>query len=650
MGRHLVLTVHGIGEQKPGETVDQVVGAATTWLDGKARPPITVEREMIELAESTFDGSDRNAKLFKVHLRKVAKPNVTEDEALFAEVFWADRSPAPKGAIKTVLDLIWVVLALGYLAMDNVEQTHRRSDIDPSNAKGRETHAARVVHLFTWIFFGAVATLNAYLLIGAGVVLVDLIPETYVDRSNALFLLLLLLYGGGAGIGLRRSNSAPTYLRRVFWRGMALVGGLLVVALLSGPLGAGFWSLKTGSALEQFVSLQVFALAGCWATLIVLTAVMYLTSMEKTEIADQLTSEHRRIYPSTCAAMLVFWMFFISGLWLTFDEVVKTVPVLSESQLNSLFDTHLRDAIETLSVAFAAIVVLALVGGLVYAGRHLGKHNLHHKPEVLSRAIVNRSAQWVFLLATATLSIVTYRGLSIFIREDDPLCTTASDTTELVECNILGNTLNDLMGLQGMIGIAVLGSTALLYRYSGFVAAGLGVARDIVTYAIRDKCLLSGDLKARYNNYPDRTAIDDRFYRALFYALDVFPADHITVVSHSQGTVIATQMLADKRVQRRIDGRPVTLITMGSPVTHIYQRYFPEMFTVDPGQLNAAWFNIFRQDDFVGTRIEGGLIDDARNFPVQPGGHTGYFTDYQVWKILSGDDIGFDLFHPKSHD
>lgn len=157
------------------------------------------------------------------------------------------------------------------------------------------------------------------------------------------------------------------------------------------------------------------------------------------------------------------------------------------------------------------------------------------------------------------------------------------------------------------------------------------------------------DLKTRRRNYSDRKAIDDRFYRTLYYAMDIFSPTHITVISHSQGTVIATQMLMDGRVKEQIGDCPVTLITMGAPVTHIYQRYFPEMFTVDPQKLGAAWFNIFRQDDFVGTRIDGNLIPADRNIDVEPGGHTGYFTDYQVWKVLTGDQIGFHLFNPKRH-
>ena len=122
------------------------------------------------------------------------------------------------------MDLIWVILALGYLAMDNAEQTHSRKGVAPGQPNGRNTLAAQLVHLFTWIFFGAVATLNVYLLIGAAAVMTDRIPVSFSQNPALLFLLLFGLYAGGTVVGLGQSRAAPTYLRRVFWRGMLGMG------------------------------------------------------------------------------------------------------------------------------------------------------------------------------------------------------------------------------------------------------------------------------------------------------------------------------------------------------------------------------------------------------------------------------------------
>ncbi|PSL19099.1 hypothetical protein [Shimia abyssi] len=660
MARHLILTVHGIGEQKPGETVDQVVGAATTWFDGKPRPPVQIERDMIELAENNFDGTTRNVRLFKVHTRNVRKLYNQADEAMFAEVFWADRSPAPKGAFKTVLDLIWVVLALGYLAMDNVEQTHRRKGIERGKAKERTTLAALLVHGFTWVFFGGVAAINAFLLLGAAAMMIDQLSGDAFRGKAAYVCALLGVYGAATAFGVRQWNRAPTYLRRVFWRGTAIVGTAAISALISGPLVLEWWDCakciattnegvlpSEYSALGQYVAFQILALGAAWALLVFSTLVLYMTSLLPLGIDDEL-SEHRRIYPSICSGMLAFWLFFMSGFWLGLEKIVGSVNMLSDGALTAVLGNQLGKSIGTLGAAFVLIAALVLCGGCIFAIRKIRRKKLHEASSLTNRAVLNRWAQIVFLLGAVVMSVAVYQQVGNHFSGGNPFCPIEkTNQGELENCSVAGAFLKFLESHQGAIALIALTVAAMLYRFSYIVSAGLGVGRDIVTYAIRKRCYLAKELPARQANYPDRTAINERFYRTLYYALSVFSADHITVISHSQGTVIATQMLADPRVQRRIKGRPVTLITMGCPVTHIYQRYFPEMFTVDSGALNAAWFNIFREDDFVGTRIDGGLIDERRDMPVNPGGHTGYFTDYEVWQILCGDQIGFDLFNPK---
>jgi pimeloyl-ACP methyl ester carboxylesterase len=185
------------------------------------------------------------------------------------------------------------------------------------------------------------------------------------------------------------------------------------------------------------------------------------------------------------------------------------------------------------------------------------------------------------------------------------------------------------------------------------VAAGLGTARDIVTYAVMDRCMWCSDPDKRKANFTERNAINARFRRVLYYGLEVLKPDRITIISHSQGTVIATQMLQNDWVKKKIAATvapptpqhaSVLLVTMGSPVTHIYRRYFGEVFQVSTQDMprGMVWHNIFRTDDFVGTTIEDvpGL---AGNWEVKAAGHTGYFTDYLVWERL-WRDVGLRVF------
>jgi hypothetical protein len=79
------------------------------------------------------------------------------------------------------------------------------------------------------------------------------------------------------------------------------------------------------------------------------------------------------------------------------------------------------------------------------------------------------------------------------------------------------------------------------------------------------------------------------------------------------------------------------VVTVGSPLTHLYQRYFPTEYHPlhDPRWTPIRdwidrWYNVFRTDDFVGMFITSDTDDPRRqtwpeNIPAKPGGHTNYW-------------------------
>lgn len=125
--------------------------------------------------------------------------------------------------------------------------------------------------------------------------------------------------------------------------------------------------------------------------------------------------------------------------------------------------------------------------------------------------------------------------------------------------------------------------------------------------------------------------------------------DEIVLLSHSQGTMIALDALelVGRRWRSRSGGgtRRIVLVTMGSPRRHLYGHYFPAAWPppatrprLAPGGVLDAWVNIWRTDDFVGTRIAepdapAPLWPDEQ--PVAPRGHTDYWLDPQVFARLT---------------
>ena len=114
------------------------------------------------------------------------------------------------------------------------------------------------------------------------------------------------------------------------------------------------------------------------------------------------------------------------------------------------------------------------------------------------------------------------------------------------------------------------------------VGSALHILMDIVSHFIMATLThpwpCGKEKKPALNNLVRHMKIEARFRRALDEVLREGVFSHLTVVSHSQGSVIALDVLwynwtADLLKKRQVQN--LFLITMGSPFTHLYQYYFP---------------------------------------------------------------------------
>ena len=646
MANHLVVVVHGIGEQRPGETVDQIVAAAATDFTTHTREPLEVERDMVELLEAGFDENDRDAKLFPCCIRRVRRAGSSnpDDEAVLAEVYWADKSPAPKGPFRTVFDLMRVVLGLGYLAMENAENN-------------RGVWTVGLIHAFTWLFYGIVAPLNAALLIGAGVLVVDL--DSYpIGEAIPIPVVLgfVALFTGLAGYWCR--DQARTYLVRIFARGlMGLAAAAAGIAALN-AMGVGAPRWVCGALpdplpyaryypdLECFVRASIGLLGMAWIAVIVLALLSFPTAWigrERRAPRDDVEGQ-RVIYPSICAAMIIFWLVISAALWLLLLNLTSRLsqeqmdPHLPNSLVYTVMDGNLNRALETLNVTAVCLIALVLSAIGILGARRVLREDLAEKRDLVGRMILNPALQAVLGVSLLIIAVVTFDLVMARLFGAAP--------GEIGWTGLLERAYEFLGNIESFIGFLMLLLGLGIYQFSDFVAGGLGVVRDIVTYAVQKECRWRADTETRADNFPVRNEINARFAIALGHLLATYKPNRLTILSHSQGTVIATQMLQNNLVVEAIEaaGAPkLTLVTMGSPVTHIYRRYFKQFFQVSIDRMPAGtrWFNIYRNDDFVGTKIE---IEDTRlrNLPVDAAGHTGYFTDFKVWRQLR-DVVQFDL-------
>lgn len=144
----------------------------------------------------------------------------------------------------------------------------------------------------------------------------------------------------------------------------------------------------------------------------------------------------------------------------------------------------------------------------------------------------------------------------------------------------------------------------------------------------------------------------------------------LIVIGHSQGTMVAIEVLNSPDMDCLDKFSRVSLVTMGSPFANLYQHYFPKFYPPLSSSFwrrirerVRQWVNIFRIDDPVGTEIEfpeGFLANEpansknevwlpggSHNFPTGCRGHMNYWNDREVLGILKSEVFRADWELPQ---
>ena len=348
----------------------------------------------------------------------------------------------------------------------------------------------------------------------------------------------------------------------------------------------------------------------------------------------RLFGRRARIYLPICNAMLFLWMLISAAIWSIFAELIHKLdgPQGGQTLLSQLYADYSGLATSTMSYIVFGVAGLIVAGVVPLLIRQRRKEALALDPDSwldvwCGRIILNPVLN---LLLMFLILWIAFGGALQAVRTGFDVLGIAyrpwnSDTLigGLIRFHETIKTYNPMaIALVGMAGVAA-------YRAADFVSSALGVARDISVYSARTLAY-SPDTPEGRSAYASRQRIKARFHTVLAHLSRQYPHDRLIVIAHSQGTVIAAQALQEVGPTET----PTFLVTMGSPLTHIYGQYFANGFDMaDLPRQTRRWINIYRCDDFVGTevRLPGDRVENHR---VAPGGHTGYWTDAHVWMTV----------------
>ncbi len=609
MTKKLVLVVHGIGEQMAGETLDGLVGAAT------GNQPRQVQSDVRWLRDEHAAMDRRRVDLFPCHIRRVR----TEDsEVVFSEVFWADLSRGRAGRFATLYELIKVVLGLGHIVRENAEELH-------PNGHWLRTLA----NSFVAALHGPIAALNLILAVGAlllyGVFQVGGVgsPENAlnslrVSADTATHLTILTLGALAMVADALLGKRTKSYLLGIFatwlrWLGLALA--LFVVAAFLFDLNQidPLWAKlgPSGGLMDWYAFWLLVVLNVLW--LIAILSLLVIVAGGAL-VASALRGDSKAIYPILCALMAILWMAVVSTFW------VSLAKLLGEHIIGA---NLLQTGTGLLPVIWLSLLVIAGAAVAVWLGhRHwASRHDATtYAADPVPRLILSDWIRWAIVFATLLLAVGAFSMLYASLSGSDNLPAVFSLLTDRV------------YGLA--LTIAALVGAGYLLVWSQ-LAVGLGVAKDVITY-------FNGDPGARNSTRPEfpvRDRMHQRFVTVMETMIASEKPEEVVVIAHSQGTVIAVQAMRKNETSMLFDTKSIgqrTLVTMGSPYSHLYEHYFPSKFALpkDFDRRLDLWINIFRIDDFVGTLVGDPNGDWPRNIAVNPKGHTGYWTDDEVKEKL----------------
>lgn len=683
----LVLVVHGVGDPMPGETLSLFARSVAD-----SQHPLTEHQETLWLEDEAED--PRDVKTFGSHVRHL---DFCGNKSTLTEVYWGDLSRVHRGLPGVLSGLIEIVFGLRYIAFIASQQ----AGLAARGLQFLGLISSRIVH-------GPVLAVNFVL----GILMLSVAGtesmwpgSAQVARwSNFLILgvVLFCLIASYLGWRLTKNSLSHRFWYWVMISSLFLNGLMLFNQFTHNPF-----------PLWDYCNVMITMLGAQWmflvVTLIAMTAVWLLALMNKELYRPALHVAF--ILPALTVGI---WGQFLPLIWVSGTNSLMNVLPGATAQVDAGLTGHRHQGDHTHShaatgdgsaeenpeqtrrMASAAVraqfsrmfdkavpllgvqcLMFILLGGvmIVQLARYMRwseKNTVasYAKGRRAPRLIVNGGVQvFVGVAAVTGMALVMYVGLfelNGHSHDDNSLCCILVEANKYalgVMVPIAGLLLLSMHYLRPALDIILDVINHFHFRSATSADRIRGFAED---FDIDDVTFEGGEMY-----FSRRDVIHRRMKRILeFYRDTLVGNPTLTIISHSQGSMIAIEVINDDELDWVTDKfSKVNFITMGSPFHHIYQKYFHHFYPpLDDKQWNnlrdrvSRWLNIFRIDDFVGTEIEfpGSLppVVDGRwsNHAVESHGHMFYWRDREVLSIIREHDICRSLsgeghhMHHHQHD
>ena len=654
-----VVFIHGVGETEPG------------WIN-----QYVVDRLVANGATLTFDS---HSEVYPLRDRGSSKPTRTftvfarrcHDDAgrrvALLELFWSDLSRIGQSAAASTL----AAVRLFYEAPRVIGSASLRgTSFGLSGVVGRLTLAAN------WLVRWPISGTNAATLTCAAVLLV-LIQAARIGPASAwlqdldlfwpigLTLLFLTILGLALGrfhahrdIALADLSFATSLFSAVF------LGLLIWSRVRFGAYGVG---LGDGPIVYIWAASNIIMpLWIVWTFLIVLAILLFglLALLRGVRLASPriapLSRTGAALGLSTIQGMI--WKIVMAFLWVLMMGVLVTQAVTDPSGCSTDMVEHCRSlnrlnlrlgvvTLVNLTMAFTLVLMFMLLVQIRGLLHRTYKSSLIDLKRQLPRLIVS---EWIVaaMFAFTLFNAYNFYGVRAVDYSNEFLKTSYAlpySVYNWLEGKGFQEIVRYTAGGAGLV--ALLAYLRILGSVRDASRGVLHIARDLVDHHYAATSMISrslaGSARTEPETYPRRERIQNRMRELMASIANTEHFDRVIFVSHSQGTVIlhdylsGAQAAEDLAYAHRID-----VITLASPLTHLYKHYFPAYDGV-PGPTErllgklASWTNMWRIDDPIGNRIDMTKSDLVTNRTLPAGGHVDYWREKAVCDAIL-DLIGRD--------
>ena len=645
-----MVVVHGVGDPEPGETVSRF----TRSIAEEDRPLFEAQQTLWLNEKPNLSESVTQVKTFPAHVRRLKFKHGSME---LVEGFWGDLSQVRRGPIGVIFGLFQILFGLRFVAYVAADQP------------GFAAHWLKKLGLVSSrILHGPVMAVAFYLAI-----LTMAVVGTQVmwPESWAGMMWTQVVLAGCAGIAILASQVGDKITRsRVvkrfwFWVNIttAFVTGLMIIKhfTIDWHSTVAQYSEAVHPGLIWYCRVLVVLLGLLWFVETLVVIAMFLCWLVA-QFHPQANRRALNVAFLIPALIVGIWGQCMPLLWVSVK--VGIVKLVKLDKFEALFD----EAIPMLGAQFMMAVTMAIVT-LAVLVHYLRKRTVidaesFQRGKRVPRLLVHPLIQ--FSLGVCTLiglslvmwiSIVENCGMSWHSDHMGRMLGTSNKYTIAILTPLGGIILLLLPKLRSIFDIVLDVVNHFYFRPTRIK----DVLDDDDEFDIRESTFESGALY-----FSRRDQILQRIKRILAHYRDEYShRPDLVMLAHSQGTIDVIETLNDPELDwlRNSFGK-ITLVTMGSPVTHLYQHYFGHFYPrfTDRSwntlhQHVDRWINIFRVDDFVGLDVDFGHLPESpaervemnrhssatqcklrfalcSNHPVGARGHINYWADAEVLDIL----------------